>query len=261
MGKYFVVAKMSFQKMAEYRFNFFMRILTNVIWYGITAIFWLSLTDSGMSIYPYTKETLVIYFLLIGALGTIVGFGFQDTATEIRDGKISSDVLRPSSYLLMKLFGTAADKFLMITIVSSILLALNLVGFYEIRLTLWQLIFLIIAVVMAMVGNFLVYFLTALAAFWFKHIYGVPSLVNVASNLISGSMVPIELLPGAIAMVSTLLPFRYFHFFPVQIFLGNYQLIDILHGLTVEGFWILLLWCLYKFLWNKGMKQLEVIGT
>lgn len=261
MRKYLLIANLSFQNLTEYRFNFAMRILTNLIWYGAILIFWISLANSGMNIKPYTPKTLAVYYLLVGGLSTIVGFSYQEVADEIRDGKIAGAVTKPISYLLAKFFATFSDKAVMILIVALILMAANFLGVVELTLTLINTLLFAIALIFAMVGNFLVYFISALSAFWVKHTHGIPALLSVASNLISGSMVPIELLPIPILFISKIMPFRYFTFFPVQIFLGNFGFSDIRDSFAIELIWIALLILIYKWLWAKGMKQLEVIGT
>lgn len=238
-----------------------MRIITNVIWYGVIFAFWVSLASSGMNIKPYTPVTLGIYYLLIGSLSTIVGFSYQEVADEIRDGKISGAVIRPVNYLTVKFFATASDKVLMIAIMAAVLTVLYIFRFINFGLTPINMTLFAISVLFAMVGNFLLYFLTAMGAFWVKHTHGIPALVSVFSGIASGSMIPIDLLPPTLLLISKILPFRYFTFFPAEIFLGNATFSEIWQSFAIESIWIVLLFVLYKFLWGKGMKQLEVIGV
>ncbi|MDE7283356.1 MAG: ABC-2 family transporter protein [Lachnospiraceae bacterium] len=50
------------------------------------------------------------------------------------------------------------------------------------------------------------------------------------------------------------------YFMPVQIYLGQLSLSEIIHGFLIQFFWIALLFSVGMFLWKKGQKKLVVQG-
>lgn len=261
MRKYLLIAGLSFQKLVEYRFSFLFSVFTNSMWYLVTYLFWSSLASSGMDVRPYTPQTLAIYYILISVTSIAVGFPYQDVSREIRDGKLAPAILKPISYMGTKFFATVADKTVMLCLLIIVFTLMNFFGVVRAEVTLVNILLFSLSLFAAMIGNFLVYFLAGTIAFWVKHIHGIPALISVMSSIVSGAMIPLELLPAALVLVSKALPFRYFHFFPAQIFLGHAARADIIEGFLIEFIWIILVYLFIKLVWVIGIKRLEVIGT
>ncbi len=235
MRKYFYNFSNSLQSLAEYRLSLSLDILGNFI------------------------SNLVIYFLLVSVIGAAAGFDAHNVATDIRDGDINPFLLKPVSYMWLKFTATFPHSLLKLSVGILIFISLRFLGL-SFSSSASDLILFFVALFLSILGNYLIYFAVGLFAFWTKHIFGLASIVSIGSSLVSGRIIPLELLPPSIIFLSNFLPFRYFIFFPVQIFMNKLILPEILSGLAMEIFWITILYLLSLLVWKTGQKQLEAVG-
>ncbi len=90
------------------------------------------------------------------------------------------------------------------------------------------------------------------------------TLLAVQDSLVfvfSGLVAPVALLPGGLARLSLLLPFRYMVGFPVEILTGQLAPQAILSGLAIQAGWLALSLCLARVLWRSGVKHYTAIGA
>lgn len=259
MRKYLYNFSNSLQSLAEYRLSLTLDILGNFISNLVVYLFWFYLATSGMNIGSYTTLTLGIYFLVVSVLGAATGFDAHNVAQDIRDGDVTQFLLKPISYMWLKFSASFAHNLLKLSVGILIFLVLTLFG-VSFPVSAANLLFFFIAVAFSILGNHLIYFTVGLFAFWTKQIFGLAAMVSIGSSIVSGRLIPIELLPASVVFLSNLLPFRYFVFFPAQIFMDKLSLIEILTGLSIQLFWVVALYLLSLFVWKIGQKELEAVG-
>lgn len=73
-------------------------------------------------------------------------------------------------------------------------------------------------------------------------------------------MIPIWFMPDGMQEVIHFTPFSSIYFMPVQIYLGQLSLSDILSSFLIQLFWIAVLFSFGMLLWKKGQKKLVVQG-
>lgn len=86
------------------------------------------------------------------------------------------------------------------------------------------------------------------------------TIKNVFVNVLSGSMIPLWFMPDWMQGVLRCTPFSSIYFTPVQIYMGQLTVPEILQRFAVQIIWILLLLLVGKVLWSKGQKKLVVQG-
>jgi ABC-2 type transport system permease protein len=79
--------------------------------------------------------------------------------------------------------------------------------------------------------------------------------------VLSGYLVPLELLPRWIASVADYLPFRYMLGFPVEVLTGMADRAATLHGLGVQALMIAVLFVASTQVWRVGVKRFEAYGA
>lgn len=261
LRKYFSILGISFQSLSEYRFDVATTILVTIISNLVLFLFWHSLATSGVDIRPYTVTTLALYYLFIAVSGSVISFSSNDLATEIRSGDAHLNLLKPMSYLGYFFCATSASRILSIVLGMLVFSTLTTLGGLSWSLSPDYALAVVVALGLAIVGNFLVYYLVGVLAVWTQHIHGFSSLVSVLSSLVSGTLIPLDFLPSGLNNLAQILPFRYFIYFPAQIFINQMAWPEIGRNLLIELVWVIILYAGYKLLWHIALKNLEGVST
>ncbi len=259
LRKYVVVFKLYFQKLSEYRAYFFLGIVNSVITNLLLLLFWSSLAGSGANLGPYTSTTFVHYYLLAALIASTIGASSEDIAQEIKNGTISVYLVKPVDFLLVKFLSKLPAKLITFSIGSMVLIVVliftNMFGNFGPRAGVF-----FVFLLLSILGNYLLYFVVGLSAFWIQETHGLTSFVSMGSRLVAGNIIPLDLLPAVFVSISYLFPFRYFYFLPIRAFLGLASQNEIATGLMLECEWIISLYILARLIWRFGIKRLEVIG-
>lgn len=263
MRKYLTVFKANWQTTFEYRLNFFLGRLENIILLITLYFVWTSVFARQETIFDYNKAQILTYVIGGHFLRTLV----LETRTkfvgeEIYSGFISSVLLKPVSYFWQWFAEDFARKAL--TVLTSIFEVAIFVAIVKPPLFIQKdmnLIFLTIAaVILAGFLNFVITFTTALFGFWSEETYGPSFLMDVIITFASGAIFPLDILPVFLAIPLKILPFSYLLFFPLKIFLGQLSLNAIMTGFALELFWFFVLLKIYKIVWSKGIRRYSAFG-
>lgn len=103
-------------------------------------------------------------------------------------------------------------------------------------------------------------FLWSLLVFYAKDATGYRGIVWNFRRVLSGRMIPLDLLPVAVMDVLLLLPFASGFFLPIQFMMGRIEIEELLGGLWVIVPWILGIWLLSHLLWNRAVRHFEGVG-
>jgi ABC-2 type transport system permease protein len=79
--------------------------------------------------------------------------------------------------------------------------------------------------------------------------------------VMSGYLVPLELMPRALAVIADWLPFRYMLGFPVEVMVGMADRAATLRGLGAQWAMVAVLAALSTLAWKKGLRRYEAYGA
>ena len=105
---------------------------------------------------------------------------------------------------------------------------------------------------------YLIYFLSALSAFWIYKARSVIYGVIIVSGLMNGSVLPLDLFPNWLQTTSLYLPFQYLMFVPIQAYLGRVNNWKQIIMLTL--LWIVIFAIAIAGTWRLGIKKFEAVG-
>lgn len=263
--KYKVIVHNSIQTSLTYRFQFFSGMFILIVPFFIRICLWkLAYASNGTGeIQDYTYSEMFAYnvsAMLFAYLNTTY---FQyETAGEIKDGSLSRYLVKPIDHMLYWGSRLAGDKFIHVIYsfifvgVSGIIFGDSLQGYLV-----WSNVpFTMIAVVFSVILNFLIYYLISLAAFWFLEISSFFSALTLIISLLSGEIIPIDVMPDVVEKVLNVLPFSYSVYFPVQVLLGRQALPEIFFRLAVQIVWIGVLVLAGRAVWHIGIGKYESVG-
>lgn len=265
MKKYWLIFRLSWQNALTYRLNFIMWRVRSLIGFLASYLFWLAIVNSNQNVAGYNSSLLLTYIFLSGFLRNLVISNVSYTACmEIATGDLSNYLIKPLGYFKYWLTRDLADKALNLSFFAPEIIAL----YYLLRPTIVlpqtffpAISFFIISFLAALIYFFLS-FLISTYAFWHPEHNGWPLrfLFIMLLEVLSGSSIPLDIFPPAIMKIFQISPFSYLIFYPNQIWLNRLNPNQIINVYLMTFFWLIVFYTLFRFVWQKGIKNYSAYG-
>ena len=266
MGKYFAIFNLGLQNTVVYRWNFLFRTVAGLVPMLGGLYLWRALFYSrgGVEIEGWDYSGMVRYFLFIMLAENLVT-PIEDEwqiAADIRDGRLSSFLIRPFDYMLyrLSLFGSARLMYTAVAILPSAVLLW--VYRADLRVpqdaaTWWLTGF---SLIMSALLQFFISYALAMIAFWLLEISTIVFIVYSFEYFLSGRIFPLDLMPPVVRQVTEWLPFTYELYFPVSIFMERTQGPALARGLVIQFLWLVVACGLARLLWARGVQRYQAVG-
>ena len=262
LGRYVAIARIALQQALAYRGTAIFTVLILFLWIGILFSFWSSAYDGRDDIAGYTHRDMRTYILLAYAINALVGWRVgRAMMSRIRTGEIVIDMIRPLNYRTTQLANAVGNGIVEGFVSFGIAVGLGLV-FFDIRppdSATAGTIF-VASVMMGFVTKVLVIFLVTLLTFWTLQGVGLMWAQQAVIAILSGTLVPLALLPGWIRLIAEVLPLRGIVATPVAIYLGTSSGYGMLGLLALQAAWLALLWWVTDKAWIKAFRAVEIQG-
>ena len=243
-----------------YRGEFFIWILTTNMPLVMLAL-WTRVAADG-PVGRFNARGFASYFLSVLLVRFLSGsWVVWELTFAIRDGSLSSRLLRPLHPFVHYAADNLAQIPLRLAVAAPIAVALFAVsgtGGLSHDALQWALVPLTIAGAWALIYSAML--AVASLAFFFDSALSVWELWMAAGYVLSGYLVPLELLPPTARAVSAWLPWRYTLGLPVETMLGLVDRASTLRGLAVQWAWAALFLTLALTLWKRGIRRYESFG-
>ncbi len=252
------LVRSSFQEHLEFRLNLGLEVVGSVLTTLVLVWLWRAAAHGAM-FGGFTFPELMTY--IIGC-GLITGFlniaGQGDSINdEINHGVLSGHLVKPIDPFFVWFIRDMTRK-----AVSFLIAAVGFIvigGWYRAFLlppaSVWALTGFLTFVLLASVLHFLLYGVFALMAFWVEQTWGERFVVRVASELFSGSLIPLSLFPGALSAAANVLPFRFFAYVPMSVYLGRFNPQTVAVELFVVALWIIALAAVARVMLARGLRR------
>lgn len=216
-------------------------------------------TEGSRELAGYALPQLVTYF----SLSVLINRGSNEgraVSDEILRGDVKRYLPLPVNFAVFRLVFAASNRAArmaqVIPGVALLVVVLHryLVGPTPIDAMLWM-----ASTALGFVLEFQILFLVGLSAFWI----GASALFGItgwAMSLLSGSMFPLDLLPGWAVQLMQWLPFSYTVFYPIGIFLGHVTVTGAFRVLLVQVVWVSVLAVVTNAVWVRGVRTYEAYG-
>jgi ABC-2 type transport system permease protein len=230
-----------------------------------TVFIWRAIFEArGAAIGGYEYATMIFYFLLTILVDNLVTPTEDEwqIAADIRDGRISSFLIKPMNYLGYRLTLYASYR-LLYTVVTFLPVAVLLWWFRDyLELPDWPFTWLLFAASVAMAGllQFFLAYALAMLAFWILEISTVVFILYSFEYFLSGQIFPLDIMPAWLHGFVLWSPFTYEMFFPVQIFMERVHGAALWRGLTVQAGWVFAMWLVATMMWRRGVSRYQAVG-
>lgn len=265
MLPYLAVARQSFRRQSTYRLATFAGVFTNSVFGIVLAAILLAVFDARAAAGHPTVDGLdasgavTLVFVGQAMLMVVAMFGWRELSERVRAGEVAADLQRPvdvSLYWGAHFVGTSAFAMVGRGIPPFVVGALV----FDLHLTAdavrWCWFALAVLGAAALASRW--WFLVSLSAFWvIGDVRGVLQLSTTLMLFGTGSLVPLQLLPGVAETIARWSPFAPMLQFPGQVLLGTWSG-PVLLG--VQATWALGLHVLGVLVFRVAARRLVIDG-
>ncbi|GMG77413.1 ABC transporter permease [Bacillus safensis] len=263
MRKYIKPGLMAIQTAFQYRFNTLLYMAFSLLPLIAVIYLWQNVYAQKQIIEGYTIDSMITYLIIAKILETLLLPAFHwSIQDEVSSGELSKYLTKPISYWGFWFSKNTGNKLVQLILISipMVIIALSnreyflFPNFHDIA-------GLIVAVILAMILYYSLYFLVSLFSFYFVEIASFFFTVDILLELLSGTLFPLKLLPEPFFIIVKNLPFAYLIDFPANIYLGRLGVDEILYGLFIQLIWIGILSAFSKYAWKRAMSKYESVGA
>ncbi len=179
----------------------------------------------------------------------------------IREGILSAALLRPLHPLHDDLAGFAGWKFVVIGLWLPIAAVLWLVFDPLLDPSLVEVLVFSVAIWGAYLIRTMFLSLLGMVTFWTTRVSALFELAIAFELLLSGRLVPLELMPSWSQTLAYFLPFVWTFYFPIQALVGDLSTTGLLGGLAAQAGWTVALTGLMLVVWRHAVRRYSAVGN
>ncbi len=264
--KLLALTKAGIMESLHFRLGTFVTLFANLIYLVLVYYLWKAIyASSGVEeVNGMTFSDTMIYLILATALFNFLEmFVVWDMSRSIQSGKIILDLLKPMrfrTYTFWSYSGSHVVSFILTFIPTFAVVMIVTKGAIPVGI---NLLWFIIATVLALIINFNIEMLVATICLYTESTWGINILKETVVLLLSGASIPVAFFPAALRNIVEYLPFRAIYDIPLRILLqknGTDTLPGILSLFALQLIWIVILVTTGNLFWDHSVKRITVNG-
>lgn len=260
--KYLRIFALYSQHVFQHRARSFIWFLIAFLNPFILLMFWSGALSGGRVVNGWDSKSIQTYYLLVIVAQSILITHVENTvATEdIRMGELVRELLKPISYLWLKLSNEAPWRLIqgfygMVVLTLFLFFGMS----FSISLSTSLILQALFISLLAFSLSFLFKMVLGLLAFWMTDVYGILETNDVFIIMFSGTLMPFDLLPEWIQKIAQFTPYPYIVYYPVAAFMGKAD-VNFSGVILSQLIWIIGLYSAYRIVWSKGIKKFSGVG-
>ena len=263
MNTYLAAFRSGLSTLLEYRMDYFSNsFLSLLILIGVQYFLWDSIFAGreGQHIGQYTTDSMFLYVIFGAVYGVIIRSGRieKNVSEEIRKGDLNKYLIKPISHLGFSGALATADR---IGVIFSTAIIIPCIPFFTQTPISWVgVAWSILLILMAMIMKFFISMAISYLAFWFEETWTFHVIFDISMWFLSGSLVPLDLLPDWLAHISSFLPFQYLSYVPAALSAGLMPLEHAFMHCIICFSWCIFTWLMTRFIWNAGIRSFGAYG-
>lgn len=259
--RYLSLALAATQQAVAYRLSTVSSIIGSFFWVAILYYLWRAAFAGSAAIGGFTWPEMRTYILLAYGINALIGFASASRMMyAIRTGDIVIDLIRPLNYLRVQLALTAGAAVIE-AVASGLIIILLGVAIHAVPpASPLAFVLFVASLLLGFVTKFLLVFTISLLCFWTINSTGLNWAQGAVISLLSGTLVPIALLPGWLQAIANVLPMRGIVATPAGIYLGQYTGWTLAGVLALQVAWLAALWLAADRAWPRAFRAVEIQG-
>ncbi|HPZ08360.1 MAG TPA: ABC-2 family transporter protein [Candidatus Eremiobacteraeota bacterium] len=259
---YFEYLRVAFLTMLAYRIQYFIGVINYLIHVAVYYFIYKALYTGGGNINNYSLTDMATY-IAIGWISKSLYLNYldHDIADEVKSGKMAIDLIKPVDYQVMNYArGLGQSAFRLLFFMPPVLVATFVVFPVHPPSSIYNLFLFFLSTFLSLLIYLGINFFMGLISIYTISIEGILYPKNMMIELFSGLMVPIDWFPLWFQHVSSLLPFKYIAFVPLNLYLGRIDVSVAYSALLVQLLWVIILFAAGRILWLMCRKKIVIHG-
>lgn len=263
MSTYGAAFRSGLSSLMEYRIDFFSNSILALLVNGIAQVMlWVAVYAGreNVSIGHYTANTMITYLLYASFFNVLTRSGRieRSASDEIRNGDLNKYLIKPISHLGFSGALAAADRF---GVFAFTCIAIPLIPFFtSTPFSFFSFSWAMLIVILAMIMKFLISMSIAYLAFWYDETWTFHVIIDISMTLLSGAILPLDILPTWLQTISHYLPFMYLSYVPAALSTGTIATSEAPQLCFMGIAWCLALWGITRTIWNLGIRKFGAYG-
>lgn len=259
---YVAEARIAIAEQIQYRAANYMYMLGMVAEPVVYLVVWSTVAaQQGGSVGGYTAGAFAAYYIVWTLVRNInIVFTPYGWEWRIREGRLSAQLLHPLFPIVEDLGFFLGWKPVVVLLWLPIAFFLALVFHPVLNPTPLQ----VAVFAISLLGAYLIRSLNqsslGLITFWTTRVGPIFQLYIAAELLLSGRLVPMALMPDWVQTVANFLPFRWTFGFPIEALVANLSTQQLLTGLAVQLFWIVVGSILVRVVWHFAIRRYSAVS-
>jgi ABC-2 type transport system permease protein len=229
----------------------------------IYLVVWTTIAEQhGGSINGVTTGEFAAYYIvwtLVRNMNIVfTPFGWEE---RLREGELSAALLRPLHPLHDDLAAFAGWKPVVILMWLPVAAALWVAFDPVLDPTLLELVVFFFAIWGAYLIRTMFMSTLGMITFWTTRVSAIFEIFIAAELLLSGRLVPMEVMPDWVQTVAGFLPFQWSFYFPIESLVGDLSTRELLGGLAMQAFWFAVLTGITLFVWRFAVRRYSAVGN
>lgn len=259
-----VIFRIRLSEILQYRAVAISTVITQIFW-GLMAVFIINTFTQNTTHSTIPLFKIVSYIWLTRMFAVVLSpFSSTNLGEIIKSGGIAYELLRPLNFFSYWYSRILAER---IAKISYSIFFIGLVAFllpdkYALHLpkSLGVLVLFILSLLLSLLIISAYEFLFDLLAFFSVSYYGISRIMGQVFFLLSGTVIPVPLMPAAFRKVIEFLPFSTVADIPFRIFAGYSLPVNILFMYSKQIVWLCLFLLAGNILVKKGVRKVELYG-
>jgi ABC-2 type transport system permease protein len=260
---YLTTMRTAIQTQFQYRAATYMYLLGMVAEPVIYLVVWTTIAQShGGQVAGITAGGFAAYYI-VWTLVRNVNIVFTPYGWEgrIREGRLSGQLLRPMHPIHYDIAEFAGGKVIWVLLYLPIAIGLTLVFKPSFSLTPLDLALFLPAILGAYLVRTMNLWALGMVTFWTTRGSAIFETYIMAELLLSGRLVPLQLMPTWAQGIANWLPFKWTFYFPIEVLVGHLSVASLLSGLAMQVFWITVGAVLVSIVWRASVRHYTAVGN
>jgi ABC-2 type transport system permease protein len=260
---YLTAMRTQVQTQFQYRVATYMYLVGMVAEPVIYLVVWSTIARShGGSVQGITPGEFAAYYI-VWTLVRNMNIVFTPYGWEwrIREGHFSGLLLRPLHPIHYDLADFAGGKVIWVLLYLPIAFALSLIFKPTFDVSPLEVVVFFFAIWGAYLIRSMALWLLGMITFWTTRGSAIFETYMMAELLMSGRLVPLQLMPDWAESLAGWLPFKWTFYFPIEVLVGNMSTASLLGGLGMQLFWATVGGGLVWVCWRASAKHYTAVGN
>lgn len=255
------IGRMRLKEYNIYKSNFYLYTLNRIVEVVVYIFVWQAIYSQTGNAGGLSIEQMVTYYILVVSISPIILWGCnEDMAHSIRNGQIHKELLNPISYFKYY-FGMNLGE-MTFAIVIGLATFIFCFIFWPVLLpcSIGSFFLLIFVILLGIPITFFLQMIVGTVGFYSNSIWGMQILRKAIISIFSGVIAPITLFPEWFQNINQFLPFKDLIYTPINIYLGQINIQEILFIIGKQIIWGILLYIVAKTFFEHAVKKVTING-